>query len=67
MIVNINPENSSTTKVGEHIPSGFSISAIISAIIISIMYLEVKIVRKNIVNIEHAMMIVNFKKKKWSY
>ena len=30
MIVNINPENSSTTKVGEHIPSGFSISAILS-------------------------------------
>ena len=30
MDVKINPENSSTTKVGEHIPSGFSMSTLSS-------------------------------------
>ena len=30
MYVKINPENSSTTKVGEHIPSGFSMSTLSS-------------------------------------
>ena len=30
MDIKINPENSSTTKVGEHIPSGFSMSTLSS-------------------------------------
>ena len=40
-----NPENSSTTKVSEHIPSGFSMSSISSfrTIEIIMMYIEVKI------------------------
>ena len=66
MIVNINPENSSTTKVGEHIPSGFSISAILSFKSMENKHnvFRGKNCRKNIVNIEHAMKIVNFKTKK---
>ena len=40
-----NPENSSTTKVSEHIPSGFSISIILSfkRIVIRMMYTKVRI------------------------
>ena len=40
-----NPENLSTTKVSEHIPSGFSISTILSfkAIEMSMINTEVKI------------------------
>ena len=47
------PENSSTTKVSEHIPSGFSIVSKISSfkcIKISMMYEEVKISGKSFVN-----------------
>ena len=39
----INPENSSTTKVAEHIPSGFSMSSFGSVENISMMYTVVKI------------------------
>ena len=40
-----NPENSSTTKVSEHIPSSFSMSTVFSIRIIkiSMMYTEVRI------------------------
>ena len=66
-----NPENSFTTKVSEHIPSGFPISTIL--------------LFKNIENKhdvyrgkdcmkkfceflrEQVMKIINFKKKKWNY
>ena len=43
-----NPENSSTTEISEHIPSGFSMSTISSSKIIkiSMMYIEVKIAWK---------------------
>ena len=37
------PENSSTTKVGEHIPSGFSMST-------SMMYTEIRTVSKSFAN-----------------
>ena len=63
-----NPENSSTTKVSEHIPSGFSMSTISSFRSIE---------NKNDVHrgkdcmnkfyeflTEHAMKIINFKNKK---
>ena len=44
-----NPENLSTTKRSEHIPSGFSMSTIswFRSIKISMMYTEVKIVKKS--------------------
>ena len=46
MDVKKNPENSSTTKVGKHISSGFLMSTILSfkATRISMMYTEVKVV-----------------------
>ena len=48
-----NPQNSFTTKVGEHIPPGFSMSTIWSfkSIEVSIMYIDVKIVWKSFVNL----------------
>ena len=66
-----NPENSSTAKVREHVPSGFF--NIYNIIIYkhrnnpdvyrdsNCMEKFCKVLR------EHAMMIVNFKEKKWSY
>ena len=48
-----NPEHLSTTKVSEHIPSGFTIMSKISSfkcIKISMMYEEVKISGKSFVN-----------------
>ena len=46
------PENSSTTKVGDHIPSGFLVSTIFSFKIIekSMMYAEVKTAWKSFAN-----------------
>ena len=63
-----NPENSSTTKLSKHIPSGFSMSEISS--------FKSKITRHGVYRgencmkkfreslREHAMKIINFKKKK---
>ena len=62
-----NPENSFTTKVGEHIPSGFSMSTISSfkKWKISMMYIEVKILWNFHQSLrEHSMKIINFKTKK---
>ena len=51
-----NPEKSSVTKIGEHIPCGYSIYT---------MYTEVKTMKKICESlIEHAMEIINFEKKK---
>ena len=63
-----NPENSSTTKVGEHIPSGFSMSTILSFRSIENKY-NVSRGKDPITNFceflrEHAVKINNFKKKK---
>ena len=64
-----NPENSSTTKVSEHIPSGFSMSTISS-----FRYTETRhdVYRgkdrmKNVCEYlwEHAMKVINLKK--WNY
>ena len=63
-----NPENSSTTKVSEHIPSGFSMSTISSFRSIENKHdvYKVKIVWKSFLKFlrEHAIKIINFKKKK---
>ena len=63
-----NPENSSTTKVSEHIPSGFSMSTISSFRSIENKHdvYKVKIVWKSFLEFlrEHAIKIINFKKKK---
>ena len=64
-----NPENSSTTKVSEHIPSGFSMSKISSFRSIENKQddcIEVKIAWKSLCESlrEHAIKIVNFEKKK---
>ena len=63
-----NPENSFTTKVGEHIPSGFEISTV--SLFNSIenkhdVYIgedRMKTFRESLR--EHAMKIINFEKKK---
>ena len=64
-----NPENSSTTKVSEHIPSGFSMSKISSFRSTENKQddcIEVKIAWKSLCESlrEHAIKIVNFEKKK---
>ena len=67
----INPEISSTTKVGKHVLAGFSISAISSLKIlnVSMMYTkvqsELKLIYKSLR--EYEIKIISFKKKKWSY
>ena len=63
-----NPENSSTTKVSKHIPSGFSMSTISSFRSIENkhdVYRGKDCMRKFSEFLrEHAMKIINFKKKK---
>ena len=63
-----NPENSSTTKVGKHIPSAFSMSAITSFKSIENkhdIYKSKDFIKKVCETLrEHAMKIINFKKKK---
>ena len=63
-----NAENLSTTKVSEHIPSGFSMSTISSFRSIENKHdvYKVKIVWKSFLEFlrEHAIKIINFKKKK---
>ena len=62
-----NPENPYTTKEGKHIRSGFSVSAISSfkSIEKSMMYTEVVTMRKFCESLrEHALKIIDFKKKK---
>ena len=65
---NNNPENSSTTKVSKHIPSGFSISILSSFRSIEnkhVVY-RCKDCTKKFCEFlrEHAMNIINFKKNK---
>ena len=66
-----NPENSSTTKVGEHISSGFSMSTTSSFKSIESKHdvYRGKDCMKNFCESlrEHAMKIINFKRKKLSY
>ena len=66
-----NPENSSTTKVGEHISSGFSMSTTSSFKSIESKHdvYRGKDCMKNFCESlrEHAMKITNFKGKKLSY
>ena len=66
-----NPENSSSSKVSEHIPSGFSMSTISSFRSIENKHdvYRGKDCMKNFCEFlrKHAMKIVNFKRKKWSY
>ena len=66
-----NPENSSTSKVSEHILSGFSMSTISSFRSIENkhdVYRSKDCMKKFCEFLrEHAMKIINFKKKKWSY
>ena len=63
-----NPENSSTTKVRKHIPSGFSMSTILSFRSIENRFnvYRGKNCTKKFCEFlkEHAMKIINFKKKK---
>ena len=63
-----NPENSSTTKVSEHIPSGFSMSTRSSCRSIENkpdMYIGKDCIKKFFEFLKkHAMKIINFKKKK---
>ena len=63
-----NPENSSTTKVSEHIPSDFSMSAMSSFRSIENKHdiYRGKNCMKNFCDFlrEHAMKVINFKKKK---
>ena len=62
-----NPENSSTTKVDEHIPSGFSMSTIsIKSIENKHDVYRAKNCMKNVCESlrEHVMKIINLKKKK---
>ena len=63
-----NPENSSTAKVGEHIPSGFSMSTISSFKNIenkSDVYRGKDCMKKFCESLrEHSMKKINFKKKK---
>ena len=67
-----NLENTSTTKVGEHIPSGFSMSIILSFKSIENkhdIYRGKDCIKKFCESLrKHTMKIINFKKKKkWSY
>ena len=66
-----NTENSSTTKVSEHIPSGFSTSTISSFRSTENKHdlcREKDSMKKFFEFLrEHTMKIINFKKKKWSY
>ena len=66
-----NPENSSTTEVGEHIPSGFLMSPITSFKNIDNkhdIYRGKDCMKKFCESIrDHAIKITNSKKKKWSY
>ena len=66
-----NPENSSTTKVDEHIISGFSMSSISSLKIIENrhdVYRSKDCMRKFCESLrEHSMKIINCKKKRWSH
>ena len=66
-----NPENSSTTKVGEHSPSGFPMSTISSFRIMENkhdVYRGKNCMKKFCESLrEHALKIINFKKKKRSY
>ena len=59
-----NPENSSTTKMGEHIPQGFSRYKILSFMV----YIEVNIAWKSFVNFlrQHTTEIMNFNNERWS-
>ena len=63
-----NPENSFSKKVGEHIPSGFSVSIILSSKSIENkhnVYRGKNCMKKFCESLrEHAMKIINFKKKK---
>ena len=63
-----NPENSATTKLGKHIPSGFSVSTISSFKSIENeldVYRSKDCIRKFCEYLrEHAMNIINFRKKK---
>ena len=63
-----NPENSATTKLGKHIPSGFSVSTISSFKSIENdldVYRSKDYIRKFCEYLrEHAMNIINFRKKK---
>ena len=63
-----NPENSSTTKVSEHIPSGFSMSTILSFTSIENkhdVYKGNDCIKKFCEFLrEHRIKIINFKKKK---
>ena len=63
-----NPENSSTAKVSEHIPSGFSMSPISSLRIIKIkhgIYSSKDCIKKFCESLrEYPMEIINFNKKK---
>ena len=65
------PENSSTTKVGKHIPSGFSMCTIPSLKSIENRHdvYRGKVCMKTFCEFlrGHKMDIINFKKKKWSY
>ena len=65
-----NPENSSATKVGEHITSGFAISTI--PFFRSIKNKHDTYRGKNLTKFceflrEHAMKIIHFKKEQWNY
>ena len=63
-----NPENSATTKLGKHIPSGFSVSTISSFKSRENdldVYISKDYIRKFCEYLrEHAMNIINFRKKK---
>ena len=63
-----NPENSSTTKIGKHITSGFSVSTILSFKSVKNkhdVYRGKGCMKKFFEFLrEHAMKIINFKKKK---
>ena len=65
-----NPENSSTTKVSKHIPSGFSMSTISSFRSIENkhgVYRGKDCMKKFCAFLrEHTMKMYNFKKKKWA-
>ena len=65
------PEKSSTTKISEHIPLGFSISTILSFKCIENkhnVYRGKDWMNKFFKSLrKHAIVIINFKKKKWSY
>ena len=60
-----NPQNSSTKKIGEHIPSGFSMSIISSFKCIHDVYRGKDCMKKFCESLrEHAMKTINLKKMK---